>query len=460
MSVPSNPPLTPGPDVKFGLWTTPESPLNIEYSLVVIEEIRHEVAEGFQRLSRGGIEVGGVLYGTQENGTVRVLAMRPIPCEHARGPGFVFSDKDRMNLHEQLLRDKDDPQLEGMESVGWFLSHTRSEILLNESDQEIYSIFFPAPWQVTMVVRPGRHNAMRAGFFVREAEGSVKTDGSYLEFNFPDRLSPFLDRLGGERPVRERRPPSFRRPESNEAPVRERRERPESRERPELRELPELREPELRERSESMIQRVQEVAPRLDDALPSFGSPQLAAPKSSSRKWLWLVGWAVVLVVAALLGLRYWMANSTPEPVSLSLLEHEGQLLIEWNRAAKPVANAVSGTLEIVDGSKSQSVTLSRPELAAGKFTYLRKTGTIEVRMTVQDTAGAKTTEASRYLGRAPEAQQSSQDLQELEKRRDELEVEVQRLRQENNAQAARIQQLERLLRVLQSRLGIDSGKQ
>lgn len=432
MSVPSNSPLTPGPDVKFGLWAAPESPVTIEYSLVVIEEIRHDVAEGFQRLSRGGIEVGGVLYGTFEGSTVRVLAMRPISCEHARGPGFVFSDKDRMNLHEQLLRDKDDPHLQGLVSVGWFLSHTRTEIFLNESDQEIYSIFFPSPWQITMVVHPGRNNAMRAGFFVRGADGSVKTDASLLEFNFPDRLAAFLDRPGerGPRERGERRAPSFRRPEPMEMPVRERL--------------------EIRERAAA----VDEIAV----AAPSFGQPP-AHPPSSRRKWLWLVGWAVLIVVAAVFGLRMWMANSTVEPISLSVVEHDGQLQIEWNRTAKPVTQAVSATLEIIDGANSQTISLSKAELAAGRFTYQRKSGDIEVRMTVQNASGVKMQEASRYLGRAPETPQSSQELTDLQKRRDELEAEVQRLRQENNDQAARIQQLERLLRVLQARLGIDSGK-
>src|SRR5271155_4398919 len=187
-------------DAKFGSWSAAESPVAIEYSLVVIEEIRHEVAEGFQRLSRGGIEVGGVLYGTREERTVRVLAMRPIACEHARGPAFLLSDKDRVALNEQLVRDQEDPQLEGLTSVGWFLSHTRSEISLTESDLEIYTIFFPAPWQISMVIRPGRGGAMRAGFFAREADGTVKSDQSYLEFNFPDRLAGVLDRAADRSP--------------------------------------------------------------------------------------------------------------------------------------------------------------------------------------------------------------------------------------------------------------------
>ncbi|HUA83168.1 MAG TPA: hypothetical protein VMB85_04870 [Bryobacteraceae bacterium] len=437
MSVPSNPPFTPGPDVKFGLWAAPESPLTLEYSLVVIEEIRHEVAEGYQRLSRGGIEVGGVLYGTHEGNTVRILAMRPIACEHARGPGFLFSDKDRMNLHEQLLRDKDDPYLVGMESVGWFLSHTRSEILLNESDQEIFSIFFPSPWQVALVVHPGRNGAMRAGFFVRDSEGAVKSEQSLLEFNFPDRLQAFLERGADRRERSERRPPA-RRVEG---------------------------EPLARERFERLDMPVQEVVPQpaADESvpvLPSFARPQLLEARPARRGWLWLAGWALVLAVGALLGLRWWMATSTPEPISLSVLEHDGQLMVSWNPAARPVVDAVSGTLQIIDGADTQQVPLSHAQLAGGKFTYLRKSGDIEVRMTVENASGAKTEEASRYLGRPPEAPQSSQELADLQQRRVQLEAEVQRLRQENNAQAARIQQLERLLRVLQSRLGIDTGKQ
>ena len=394
MSVPSNTPPTPGPDVKFGLWAAPESPLTIEYSLVVIEEIRHEVAEGFQRLSRGGIEVGGVLYGTQDGKTVRVLAMRPIACEHARGPGLIFSDKDRMGLHDQLLRDREDPHLQGLESVGWFLSHTRSDIFLNESDQEIFSIFFPSPWQVAMVVHPGRNVAMRAGFFIRDAQGGVRADRSYLEFSFPDRLAPFLDRMAGARERGERRGTSLRRQEFGELPGHERTER--------------------RERLDSMVAAAGQEPSHEDvhDAVPAFAAVQPAQP--SRRKWIWVVGWAVLLVAAALFGLRYWMANSTPEPISLSVLEHGGQLQIEWNRTARPVTNAVEGTLKIVDGGKSQTIKLGRTELATGAFTYQRKTGDIEVRMTVVDSGGGKTQEASRYLGRAPEAPQSSQEIEQL----------------------------------------------
>jgi hypothetical protein len=419
-------------DVKFGSWSVPESSLAIEYSLVVIEEIRHEVAEGFQRLSRGGIEVGGVLYGTRDGRKVRILAMRPIICEHARGPGFLFSDKDRVALNEQLARDKEDPQLEDLISVGWFLSHTRSEISLTESDLEIYSIFFPAPWQVTLVIRPGRGGTMRAGYFVREADGTVRSERSYLEFNFPDRLAGVLDRPadrpGRERP--ERRVPSYFRAENSGAVA----------------------------STATAAARQEATAPA-----PSFDpGPQFLPPQPPKRKWPWLLAWALVLVAAIVLGLRYWMP-STPEPISLAVVEREGELEIEWNHTAKPVANAVRGSLKIMDGSDSRTFSLTPQALASGKFTYQRKTGDIEVRMTVEDSDGGKMQEASRFLGRPPApaaaaaaAPAASADLTEVQKRRDELEAEVARLRHENAAQAEKIQQLERTLRVLETRLNID----
>jgi hypothetical protein len=431
-------------DTKFGSWSVAESPISIEYSLVVIEEIRHEVAEGFQRLSRGGIEVGGILYGSRDGRTVRVLAMRPIACEHARGPAFLLSDKDRVLLNEQLVREKEEPNLEGLISVGWFLSHTRSEIALTDSDLEIYSIFFPAPWQVTLVIRPGRGGSMRAGFFVREADGTVKTEPSYLEFNFPDRLAGVLDRAP-ERPPRERparKIPSFYRADG-----------------------------ETSAGAGAAAETTGGAAPRRREAAPfaltgpTYGGPQLLPPSSPRRKWPWLVAWAAVMVILAGLAWRLWMQSVAPEPITLAVVEHDGQLQVQWNHSAKLVREAARGSLEIADGGESKTMALSREMLASGNFTYVRKTGDVEVRMTVETPDGARWQEASRYLGRPPAAAVGSDPPNGTAPLASGTQPsaaegdEVTRLRRENARQAAQIQRLERTLRILQSR-GIDTGKE
>ncbi len=412
-------------DVKFASWSVAESPITIEYSLIVIEEIRHAVAEGFQRLSRGGIEVGGILYGTREGRTVRILAMRPIACEHARGPSFLLSDKDRMTLNQQLTEDAEDPHLEGLISVGWFLSHTRSEITLSDSDLELYSIFYPAPWQVTMVVRPGRGGSMRAGFFVREADGTVKSERSYLEFNFPDRLAGVLDRAPGPRPERvqgERRMNAAQRTEAYPGPT--------------------AAAAAVRREMQS-----QEIAP------PTFGQPKFVPAGPPRKKWPWLVGWAVIVIVAAVFGLRYWMMRPVSEPISLAVVEHEGQLRIEWNHGSRPVTAAVRGTLVINDGRDTQTFALSPRDLTAGNYTYARKTGDVEVRMSVEDAEGAKTQEASRFVGQPP-VKIDQNEVSELKRTRAELEAQVEMLRRANGRQEEKIQQLQRTLQIMQARQG------
>jgi proteasome lid subunit RPN8/RPN11 len=409
-------------DVKFAEWAAPESPITIEYSLIVIEEIRHAVAEGFQRLSRGGIEVGGILYGTREDRTVRILAMRPIACEHARGPAFLLSDKDRKALNEQILADAADPHLAGLISVGWFLSHTRSEIAMSESDLELYSIFFTLPWQVTLVVRPGRGGTMRAGFFVREADGTVSAERSYLDFNFPDRLAGVLAAPGSrlvERAAGERRMNAMPRAEA------------------------------FQSSSGAIAAARRDFQKDTQEAV----APHFVPAPPPRKKWPWLVGWALLVIVAVVFGLRYWMTRPVTEPVGLSVLEREGQLRIEWNRSARPVTAAVRGALVINDGKDTQTFALSPRELTTGSFTYARKSGDVEVRMQVEDAEGARVQEASRFLGQPP-VKIDQAELSDLKAKRAELQAEVERLTKSNQQQQEKIQELQRTVQIMQARQG------
>jgi JAB1/Mov34/MPN/PAD-1 ubiquitin protease len=431
-------------DAKFGTWVVPESPVDIEYSLVVIDEIRQVVADGFQRLQRGGIEVGGVLYGTREDRTVRILAMREIACEHARGPTFHLSDNDRAALTAQLARDKEDMRLEGLLVVGWFLSHTRSDVTLQQSDLDTYTAFFPEPWQVTMVVHPGRVGAMRAGFFVREPDGTVKGERSYQEFNFPDRLAGVLDRAPRERRPLIDPPPGDRLPSARYPAVPD---APGSIETGPI----ETRDP--REQNDE--------PPARYDA-PLFGQPARPIPQYSpypntGRKIPWaIIGVVVAALLAAVAGLKYLGPQLNAEPLSLGMIEQSGQLQIQWNRASRSIVNATGGTLEIVDGQDKRDIPMNRSELEQGSFTYARRTGDVQVRLTVNGSGGQPMVEASRFLGAAPApAQGDANESDELKVERDALQDEVTRLRQQSGQQAARIQQLERTLLILQSRLGI-----
>ncbi len=505
-------------ETRFGAWTAPESNVvAVEYSLVVIEEIRQAVTEGFQRFARGGIEVGGVLYGTYEGKTARILAVREIACEHAHGPSFVLSHKDRSALSDQLERDRKDVRLEGFQALGFYVSHTRSDIVLQPGDQETYEAFFSELWQVVLVVRPGRAGAMRAGFFVREADGTVKTDHSYLDFNFPERVAipPLLperpsadrgaarraaadssapdtavpDRASSDRPGPERSGPDRSGPER--APIDK---RPSAFERLGLPAYEpsgfEPAEASFAERGSGYAAQSPELATEFatdtpqDSSEPPVRSPGFTpAPEPKSNWPRWLLSAAVVLAVGVLgiAGLRYFGgqsylgARAPAEPISLAVFEHEGghagQLRIEWNHNAAPIRNAAMGTLDISDGKDVRTLMLSKEDLLRGSFTYARHSGDVQVRLEVQNAGGEKTQEASRFLGAAvtavdepaadPKADVSAKpaadpaEVSAVQKERDAFQQEVMRLRRENAAQVLRNQQLERTLTILRLRLGI-----
>jgi hypothetical protein len=76
----------------------------VEIDPGTIEEIRRRVEEGFNSFAHGGLEVGGVLYGIRERKHILVTSHAELPCEHARGPGFLLSQADEAAL-ASLKRD-------------------------------------------------------------------------------------------------------------------------------------------------------------------------------------------------------------------------------------------------------------------------------------------------------------------------------------------------------------------
>jgi proteasome lid subunit RPN8/RPN11 len=154
-------------------WRVPQSPVQILYSRLV---------------PRGGLEIGGVLLGKYRDSQVEVTDFEPLECEHAFGPSFSLSSRDEERLKDLLaeVRNKSG----GLEPVGWYHSHTRSEIFLTEADLEIHNRYFPEMWEVALVVRPSTSEPARAGFFFREIGGSIHASASYHEFE----LEPLRDR--------------------------------------------------------------------------------------------------------------------------------------------------------------------------------------------------------------------------------------------------------------------------
>src|ERR1019366_256629 len=165
-----------GTDSTTLTWSVPECPFTIESSARVLDEIRLAVTDAFFSLPRGGAEIGGILVGRHDGRRVTIQGHRALECEHAFGPSFALSPKDYVRLAGLLFALPEDPS--GLEAVGWYHSHTRSEIFLSDADQAIHRQYFPEPWQVALVLKPHTFQPTRARFFFREANGSMRGEAA------------------------------------------------------------------------------------------------------------------------------------------------------------------------------------------------------------------------------------------------------------------------------------------
>ena len=364
----------------------------LEWSAAALEEIRQAATEAFFSLPHGGVEIGGVLFGTREGDRVRIVAARALACEHAFGPSFTLSERDHERLRALIDEGGRDAGTRDLEAVGWYHSHTRSGIFLSAQDLEIHNRYFPDPQQVALVVRPHAMRPVRAGFFFREADGTIHAESSHGEFVLPARAP-----AGSEGAVSETEP-----------------------------------------------------AP---EGTPSGGGPEPPLPAFLSppaRKYGWEWFWWAVLVLALGGGMfafkDAWLPAISREPAAPALLmafDLDGQLQIRWDRAAEVIRSASGGTLEITDGAAKTVVALDRKRIQEGTFSYARQTPRVDVRLALDRPDGAKLEELTSFLGQAPPPKPSADSTAE----------DRARLRQELEDQAARTRQLKWAVDKMQAEL-------
>jgi hypothetical protein len=141
--------------VHYRQWYPPQSPLRIEFPPELLHEVRLEsVAPSgglplrwLPRINRVVSQSRGLLFGVRHEDDVRVLAARADPS---------------------------DSSPEGLAPVGIFVCRARGEVFLTDDD---LANFEKHNGILALVVAGGQ-----AGFFVREADGSVQAIRSHEEF--------------------------------------------------------------------------------------------------------------------------------------------------------------------------------------------------------------------------------------------------------------------------------------
>ena len=302
----------------------------------VLEKIRRHSVENLTLLSRGGLETGGILLGRRSDRSVEIVGMLPIECEHKLGPLFILSAADEKSLDAALANDKLGP----LQPVGLYVSHSRRDFAVGETDAKILDRLVPGPWQLVLVVMPVKIGPCRAGFFLR---GSV--DRSFVvahEFS----LSPLA-----------------RRPSPVEAPA-----------------------------SITSVASIVPVTP-LVRILNQTRAPATARQRLRSfltqvqKQWRpnqWNLPTAIILFLIFVFAGGLWRKiPAAPSPVvPMHVSDLGSKLRIEWDPVNKAVRTASGAMLEIREGGHNPvTIPISRSGLDNGSALYVPQTDNVEVRL-------------------------------------------------------------------------------
>jgi proteasome lid subunit RPN8/RPN11 len=398
------------------------------------------VVDAFFSLPRGGAEIGGILLGRWEHNSLSITEYAALDCEHATGPSFNLSARDEILLSDLLAGVPS--AFPGLQAVGWYHSHTRSEIFLAEADLEIHNRYFPEAWQVALVMKPHTFQPTRAGIFFREADGSIRADAPYREIAI-DAL-PMRPATAGsdvEMPQPVGRPTTIKLERNRVfgAPV-----------------APQ----------QSVTEPLTPPVTAKPEVPAELTAPQFLSTPAPSRRLvaaLWILG-LLALGTGAYRTNDVWLGKvmaavrpaRTPEPpasAGLTTFDRDGQLQINWDRNSRAVRQAVEATLEISDGGPlPQAITLDQAHLQNGFFTYARQSERVDVKLILHHPEGRQFRDVTTFLGKLPTPKVAEPD-------RDQIAAEAAKLKNDLEDQAARTRKLEQDLKSMRNELRVQQQR-
>ncbi len=176
--------------------------------------------------------------------------------------------------------------------------------------------------------------------------------------------------------------------------------------------------------------------------------PAVAKKSNPAYNRIWL--WAALLILAAITPAAFlWKPQAAP-PASISfhIVDNGDTLQFAWDKNAGRVREATRGALDIRDGNSTVQVALDVPRLRAGAFPYARKSGDLQVLLTLFPAKGPPVQESARLLA----ASAGSEETAGLRRERDSLAAQVSSLQQSLRKETNRNQELQRKLRLLENK--------
>ncbi len=363
--------------VGYAYWIAPDGSSKVTYSLSLFHEIDSLVNDGFRRIPHGGVETGGLLFGTRTGNAVQLEAYRPIYCQHAFGPSFILADTDLAAIKEQLAAAATDEELKHLQPVGWFIGHTRSPLQLSDREAVWFDMFFAEPGSLTVLVKPERFQPTRFGFLLRHPDGQLERDATSSAIILP--LSGQTASPAGSAspsipaPKAIDKPPAVSQSEEWQQP------------RPPVGGPTRVRTPYLEPvaahpEPPSLVHAAiptPESENKQSLAFPYASLAQTRARTEKRQNRAMALRSAAILILAAVLGCiaGYWAYLQLPSPViPVSVREQHGQLVVEW--PSKQTGDVEYAALQINDG---QWITLSPEQKSAGQAIVTAPPGNVKI---------------------------------------------------------------------------------
>jgi hypothetical protein len=304
------------------------------------------------------LEIAGLLFGRRTGQTVYIAAHRAIECEHALGPSFTMSQKDTERLQSLLGETGSDPELAGLENVGWYVSHTRRPFKLVPGDLEIVDRFFPEPLKLTAIVQPAATGKARFSWFARTEDGSLDSTLPVDDFTIS--------------------PPATHPSNGHHSPV-------------------------LSKGTAATAAALSESAPGLSEA---GNSPSEAQSIENHSTWylprkraLVTTGSLVFILTAVWVSLR--LSPTALHPPPLHVLDTGSQLRIDWDPTLPVVQKARSGVLQIKEPSGAPiDIALSGEMLRSGSVYYDKPSSKVEVHLRLKNEQGSMSESMVYFIGR------------------------------------------------------------
>lgn len=332
------------------------APVKVHVIPGLLEKIAELAIDGYAAASHGGLEIGGLLFGRRDTDFVTVEDFRPLSCDHSLGPRFILSDSDERGLRDLLGAPDFDPALQGLSTVGWYCSHTRSDLLLLDRELALHDTYFPGADDFAIIIRPRDLRSVTAGIFLRGADGAMDPHCPATILEMPE-----LDM------TRQR----TRTATSESSELSAFSSHPAS--------------PGVNEHALTLPYRVSVMKAATADLPIGQPVPIVANAQKHGRisaRWKVLLAATVAI---ALLSLGAWQylrgTQAYPANVFLSLRPHAGKLLLSWtSNVVKPRRAHV----DLFDGSSSEHVNLTEIFQPSGVLLFPRNTGSVQAVLTVE----------------------------------------------------------------------------